>query len=331
MQDERAEDHKNIDAEGKQTGFEKWELALSILKEAVAAAEIKDISEYKGEPLNLRWHVFSQATPKDVILKMLVQGTFGTINADVSLIVTAKLVVDEVDAKLSQPDANRLLDFAEEEYSEILRENARMILTALVNQIPVVAFALLSRAFQESIQSHIKTYVEPRLKEHWQSLGLPEDFTISPSEELNEDFRRIEVQFESLKQQFLGNKRARLTEERLANLANEYEQLRSAYGVAKDFYNQSRRAFFSGRRNRTEDEWKEEWMSLGSRMFTELHYRCLEEMSNSSRRDWLTRTPSEEFPKSRRTGREIVISVTTRRTGFCRRSRAASSHTSTAL
>jgi hypothetical protein len=279
-QGEVQEQESEKNAEGQPSDVENWKLALSILKEAVKNAGIQDFSEYKGEPLNLRWHIFSLETDRDVILKLLVQGLFGTISADVSLIMPARWVVDEVEDVLTQPDATRILDFSDEERAEILHENARMILTGYVHQIPLVAFQILSQALNDAVQSHIKTYVEPLLKEHWQSLGLPKDFTISPSKEFINHVKSVDEQFKMLRQSFLGNKRARLTDERRANLDEEHEQLRCEYQVAKDHYNQSRKAFFAGKRNRTEDEWAEEWNTQSYRMFPGLHYRCLREINS---------------------------------------------------
>jgi hypothetical protein len=279
-QDEQLEESNEKDTEAQQQNFEQWEFALSVLKEAVNRAGIKDISEYKGEPLKLRWHVFSQESDKDVILKLLVQGLFGTINADVSLIFPAKWIVDEVKAALDQPDATRILDFSEEERAEILRENSRMILTGFVIQFPAVSFQILSQALNDAFQAHIKTYVKPLLKEHWQSLGLPKDFTISPSQKFSDALKDIDKQFKILKQQFLGNKRARLTDEKRANLDDEHEQFRSEYQLAKDYYNQTRKAFFAGKRNRTIAEWNEEWRTISYRMFPTLFYRCLNEIND---------------------------------------------------
>jgi hypothetical protein len=280
MQDEHPEGNGEENPEAQQINIKKWELAHSILKEAVAELGIKDISEYKGEPLNLRWHVFYQETDKDVILKMLVKGMFGWINFDVSLIMTAKWIVDEVENVLSQPDATRILDFSEEERDTKLHENARMILRGYIIQFPVVAFQIFSQAINDAVQSHIKTYVKPLLKDHWKSLGLPKDFTISPSEAFNNELRSIDEQFTVLRKSFLGNKRIRLTEEKRANLDDEHEQLRSEYQVAKEYYNHSRKAFFAARRNRTEDEWVEEWSAQSFRMFPTLNYHCLAEINN---------------------------------------------------
>jgi hypothetical protein len=125
--------------------------------------------------------LFYEDRQNDVILKMFVQGYFGSFHADVSLIICAKWILDEVDRILSQPDADRLLSFAEQERPELLRENTRMILMAFVSRIPVVAFHSLSVALSESVDSHLKLYVGPLLKEHWQSLGLPEDYSLTPT------------------------------------------------------------------------------------------------------------------------------------------------------
>lgn len=279
-QEVRQDGRGEMDAEVWAKEVEKFQLALSLLREAVVNAGIKDIAEYQGEPLNLRWHAFSQETDRDVVLKMLVQGTFGLISADVSLRAAAKLIVDEVEHALDGPDAKRVLDFTDEERAELLRENARMILTKYVTYIPIAAFQILSQAIKDAVQSHIKTHVEHRLKEHWQSLGLPKDFTVSPSADFNREHESIAKQFTALRKGLLGDRRAWLTDEKRAALDEEHEQLRSEYQLAKELYNQSRKAFFAGKRNRTEDEWAEEWIAQGYRMFPNLNYRCLAEINS---------------------------------------------------
>lgn len=260
--------------------FAKLEFTLSVLKEAIAEVGIKDISEYDGEFPTRRWLIFSQERDRNIVLRMLVNGTLGLINADVTLIQTAVWIVDEVEAILNQPNAPRILDFTEDERDGLLRENARLILMKYVQQIPVVSFQLLSQAVNDAVESHIKTYIEPRLKEHWQSLGLPAKFTISPSKEFSNHLKGIDEQFKSLRKGLLGDRRAWLTDEKRANLDEEHEQLRSDYQVAKDYYSQYRKAFLAGKRNRTDDEWTEEWAAQSSRMFPNLHYRCLSEIND---------------------------------------------------
>lgn len=282
--DERAEDHQQdkdeTDAEAWAEEIRKFEFALSVLKEAVANAGVKDISEYKGEPLDRRWHLFSTETDGDVVLKMLVKGTFGWLSADVSLIVTAKSIVDEVEHALNRPDAKRILDFTDEECPELLRENVRMILTNYVSYIPITTFQILSQAIKDAVQSHIKTHVEFRLKEHWQALGLTKDFTVSPSADFNREHESIAKQFTALRKGLLGDRRAWLTEEKRAALDEEHEQLRSEYQGAKELYNQNRKAFFAGKRNRTEDEWAELWITQSYHIYPNLNYRCLAEINS---------------------------------------------------
>lgn len=280
MQDERSENSEGHGVESQQVDNERWELAFSVLKEAIAEAGIKDISEYDGEPLNLRWHVFSQENDQDVILKMQIGGGFGRINADVSLAIAAKLIVDEVDNVLSQPDVARNLEFTDEDRPKILRDHARMILRRYVAHIPVVAFHILSQALSDAIQSHIKNVIEPSLEEHRETVGLPKDFTISPSEAFSKELQNIDKQFTSLRKGFLGDRREFLTPEKRAKLGEEYEQLRVEYEAAREFYNQSRKSFLATRRNRTEDEWTEKWYTLSSLMYPNLHYHCLAEINN---------------------------------------------------
>ena len=140
MQENHSESVTEAKFQPTQQDIERWELALSILREAVAAADVKDISEYTGEPNSSRWEVFSHQLPRDVVLEMSVRGLFGRVHSDVSLITTAVWVMNEVEYVLNGPDANQLLDFTDDERPEILRENPRMIITNWVRRIPAVAF-----------------------------------------------------------------------------------------------------------------------------------------------------------------------------------------------
>lgn len=276
MQDENQENVQNEVSEKEQRlENERWAIAFSALKEAVADAGIKDISEYNGEPLELRWRVFSVENDQDIILKLQAQGLIGVFDVDISLILAARLVLDEVEKILTQPDATRIFDFEEKERREILHDHTRMILKQFVTQIPIVSFRNITQALDDSIQGHIKTSVEPLLKEHWESVGLPNDFTVSPSAAYLTAIKGVNEHFNVLREGFvLGNKRARLTDERRANLDVEHELFRSEYQHAQNQYKYNRKQFFVGHRNRTEDEWEEEWLKLSFKMFPDLNYDC---------------------------------------------------------
>jgi hypothetical protein len=278
MQDERSEETN--DNSDEQKAHEKLKLARSIIKEAVTNAGIKDISEYKGEPLTNRWHVFSANHGDDVVLRMYVQGIFGVINADVSILHAAGWAIDETELVLNRPDATELLDFTEEERPDLLHENARMIVEQFVRQVPIIFYPLISKALRQSIEAHVNNHVKTLLKDHWQALGKPKDFTLSPSTTFMDYAKKIDEEFEALMKGLLGNRRAWLTAERREHLDEEHEQLRASYQVAKDYYNQSRQAFFLGKRNRTVDEWNEEWMTNSLRIFPDLSYRCLSEIND---------------------------------------------------
>ncbi len=280
MQEEHPEDGSDNNTEAQQRNSERWEFALSVLKEAITDAGIRNIAEYKGEPLGKRWDVFFHESSTDIILKMFVDGLFGTIRADYSLLLSTSLLIEEVETTLNQPDANQLFDITDEDHPEVLRENARMILTALIQRIPIVAFRLLTQALDEAIQWHIKTHIEPRLKEHWRSLGKPEDFTISLSKNFSDAIQNTNEQFETLRKELSGDKRARLTEEKRANLGSEHAQLRSEYQNAKNYHDQAQKVYLAVKRNRTIDGWREEWETLCLRMFPDLHYRCLYEVAD---------------------------------------------------
>src|SRR5205085_5044904 len=100
MQNEQPEE--NDATSDEQKAHEKRILARSILSEAITALGIKDISEYQGEPLNLRWHVYSQNIQGDPMLRILIQGVFGVIDANVHLMRAINLVINEIELILNK-------------------------------------------------------------------------------------------------------------------------------------------------------------------------------------------------------------------------------------
>jgi hypothetical protein len=278
MTDQQPEEINNN--EDQQKRREKLQLIYSIIQEALNNIGIKDISTYNGEPLTQRWHLFSSKIGDETVLRMYVQGIFGTINADVSLFDAALRAIGETEGVLNRPDATELFDFSEEERPELLRENARMIVERFVRHIPIIFFQLISTALRDSIEAHVNNHVKILLKDHWQTLSKPPNFTLTPSDEFIDHVKRIDKEFTALRKGILGDKKAWLTDERREQLPEEHEQLKAAYQEAKDFYTQLHKAFISGKRNRTVDEWNTEWMTTSVRMFPNLYYSCLSKIND---------------------------------------------------
>ena len=103
MQNEQSEESRSEDKEEQQNLHEKFDLALAILKEAVPMQQLRILPDTMENFLTFAGMCSFRKLIKDVILKLLIQGLFGGINADVSLTLAAAWILDEIEAIRNQP------------------------------------------------------------------------------------------------------------------------------------------------------------------------------------------------------------------------------------
>jgi len=145
-------------------------------------------------------------------------------------------------------------------------------------------FHALFQNLNEVFISHIKKFVEYDLREHWEELGMPKDFSLVPDNNLSEivkSFPESELlllkflentnqEFSAYRKSAFTDRKAWLTPEAQANLPNEYDNLRLQY---KDIIKECKiehEAFFRINRRATFDDWKKHWQEFCDEKFPDL-------------------------------------------------------------
>ncbi len=253
----------------------KWEHAFNILKEVVREIGLKDVSEYKGEILNQRWQIFKREHPHDVSLVLLVSGLYGTLEGDFFLLKGAFWIMEEVEKLLRQPHADKLFDLPDEEsLIAAIDYHTRNLLNNYIHYLPAKMCQALDQALDDSVCGYIKNVIEPTFRTQWESLGLPDDFTLLPSDEL----QKYDKQLEELRKIFIGAKRPKLTAEQRQAMREEYQNLRLAYAEARRFHDLSRKTFFKNNPTSKDKDgaWREKWFAIHVEMFPKLRSECLQ-------------------------------------------------------
>jgi hypothetical protein len=251
---------------------ERGRLYVRLLKEAVEIAGVPDISEYKGEPLENRWHIFKVENSGAVILRLLVNTISGTLHADFYLFKAAVWIYDEAERVLNHPDAAKIFEIEnDEERKEATYENARDCLVKYIKYLPIKIYQSLEKALDESIKNYIKQEIEPDYRENWESLGLSSDF-LYPSKEYKEHAKQVE----GWRKVLIGEKKLPLKKMDREILRSQYDELLVQYNSAREYHDTSRKVFFKTRRIAKDSEWREKWSTMGVDMFPRLKPECLQ-------------------------------------------------------
>jgi hypothetical protein len=255
--------------------FAKWERALRVLQEAIQARGLSDFSEFRPEQLSdNRWELYKQEHQYDVSLHILASGLFGKFQGEIFLIKGAHHMIEEMTNLMHQPDAAKLFNLSDENnVDEMVDIHVHCLLSQYINFLPAKMFQALNQTLDDSIRGYFKNVLEPTYRDHWKSLGLPDDFTLLPKVEL----QKYDKQLEDLRKMFVGDKRPKLTKEQLSILAEEHQKLRRDYGEAKRFHKTSRETFFNNNISLIDKDvnWRKTWSNMSSEMFPTLRSECL--------------------------------------------------------
>ncbi|SRR6266545_1020450 len=266
------------------------ERALRLLKEAVSEVNIPDASEYvgsrayylrswaireedwgkkTGEWPEKRWEIFKFELARDVILCIQINNTLlGVSWMEISLLLVAADLVRGAEKILNGPDANSVFDIStQEERDGALDDNVRQTLVSYIKLLPLMLAQAIDQTYQDSIQRQIKMYIQPLLREHWRSIGLPENFDFLEGW----NHQSYATGLDQNRQVFLGLKRPALPKE----LPQYYKDLRIAYKTAKKYHDEKKSLFLSSGNRRNNTSWREYWEKDSLEIFPNLAPSCL--------------------------------------------------------
>lgn len=287
--------HKSIDREKSQQmdqnqqdeSHKRAERATRLLKEAIKEANISDYTEYLGtaayfarywnidpkdadkisEWPNQRWNVFKVEYPKDVVLLIQINRPEGLAWIETPLLGPAWDLIKGAEQILDAPDATKLFVIeSTEDREEAIDFNVRAALVNYINFLPVMLAKAVEGAYEDSIERQVKLSIEPQMREHWHSIGLPDGFSIlGPWERYS-----YTKQLEEFRKVFVGKAKPAIPD----NLPQMYGELRLAYKKARNHHNDSRKIFLASNRD-DEDAWRKYWDQNCMQMFPQLAYGCL--------------------------------------------------------
>jgi hypothetical protein len=270
------EDQEERTSESQEEQFSKWKRAFKILQGAVEDCQLRDFSEFKeGEFLENHWRTFKYEHQGDISLIVLASGLFGTLQWEFFLLKGVAHIVEQLEELLRRPNADKVFALSEEDdLEEVLNLHARALTSNYIHYLPVVMYQSLKQSLDDTIRGYFKNVIEPNLKEHWKSLGMPDDFALLPESEL----QKYDRQMEDLRKIYVGEKRPKLTREQLSQLVELYQTLRSEYQAARRFHNQARETFFKSNITARDKDgaWRKAWSSMASDMFPSLNAECLD-------------------------------------------------------
>ncbi len=255
--------------------FEQFNAAQELLREVVHEMGIPDISECEGDVFSGRWNIIKYETPEIVQLLIKVSSEFGFFYANFIGMQTAHYFMTHLKKLLSQPDAGKIFDIDandKEAVADAARFSAKMLLQHFINQLPMRFYRASIQSLDDAISGYVKRVVEPTYKERWESLGLPQEFTLMPDMEL----RKRDKELEDLRKMMVGLKKPEITDEIKAKLPKHHEELRKDYQQAREYHDTSREIFFRSRHSSNSEQWREKWWDISKEMFPQLHYKCLE-------------------------------------------------------
>ena len=110
------------------------------------------------------------------------------------------------------------------------------------------------------------------MREHWTELGLPKDFNLI----LDSDIEKLRKINNDRKKYFLGERKHFLTEWVIVGLADDADNLREQYKLAKKRYKDAKSGFKSLNGSQVDDErsekWAETWFGICLKEFPDLNY-----------------------------------------------------------
>lgn len=269
----------------QQESERRRERAVRLIKEAIATADVKDYSEYFGTPSHAirywlndpkdapdsvewpsqRWDRFKIEYESDVILLIQLNTQEGLAWVETSLLGTAVHLIIGAEKILDGPDAAKAFEIdTPQARDDAIEFNVKGALVSYIDYLPVMLSRAVEGAFEDSIQRQVKTSIEPAMRDHWQSVGLPEDFDVLAAwgrasyVENVDEYRKF----------FVGTKKPVIPE----SLPQLYQDLRKEYAKAKRHHNESRNLFL---RSNKEAAWRKYWEESCLQMFPRLAYQCL--------------------------------------------------------
>jgi hypothetical protein len=272
------------------------ELAYQLAKEVVEAFNFEDVSNYVDRDIDINKANYYKIDDGRNIKAYAEVGTmYGDIKVQFSLTLIALdlirlcqfLLSDEkaptvlkssvfYELQKRNIDMLTLFDLKESEVEETIKETTKRVLGMFIQNIPLFTRSGIIDALGHSKIGYCQYLLKPLLKEHWQKLGLPDDFNLITEPEL-ESVKKYNT---DRKKWFLVDRKQLLN---MDTLADEADNLRKQYRDAKAVFLEYKGSFDLLNPNASDEEWEDKWIDIRLEKFPTLHYKALDSINQGYR------------------------------------------------
>lgn len=273
--------------------IKRFELASELTKELVNELQIPDSKDYVEKEFSVNQNtMYKTELNHSTYLYAEIGTLYGPIEIKFSLTLIAIHLLQLIELILSDETAPTVLknsvmyelrkrninmltlfDITESEVEEVCKFRTKDVLKVFLLNVPMFAQCTLEDALGFSKLGYCQHLLKPLLKDHWEGLGLPDDFNLVTESEL-EMVRKYNL---DRKKWFLGDKKQLLN---MATLADEAGALKAEFKRAKTRHAECKESFYKLSPHATEEEWKEKWVDIYLAEFPKLHYKALDDIEN---------------------------------------------------
>lgn len=282
------EDSENsqLSEETEEILSEKLALAMQIAKEAVSELEIPEFSYDDERLLSLRWMVFYKEEGNDITLSIQLNSLSVGTMFQTSLGLIVFHILSELNRLFASKKAMKLLGVEESERGLTIYDKTLSLTKLYINYLPLVIFHSFHQALSETIISYIKKSLEYDLREHWEELDLPKNFSLVPDNNFSkilelfpdtnlpvlQTLDEVNEEFSAYRKSAFSNRKALFNQEVFSQLPVLYKELRLLYKEAKKEYVTEKEAFDRVSRRRGGDNWETYWEEVCEEKFPSLFF-----------------------------------------------------------
>ena len=258
-------------------------LAIQIARQAVINLKIPEFTG-RGGFVNQRWNVFYLDKGNDISLGVEFNPPITSSMLYTSLGHVAWRMLREINLLLSNSEVLNSLGVEELDRESTIYDKTLVLTTDYIVRLPMVIYHSFHQTVNEVLVSHVKKFVEYDLREHWESLGFPKDYSLVPENNLNNlvklfpevsfelipHLEIIDEEFSAYRKAAFSDRKIWLTPQVFSKLPDDYEQFQIQYKKARKEHNSLKKAYFKVNRRATFEDWDKHWVETSSQDFPNL-------------------------------------------------------------
>lgn len=229
---------------------ERKNLTFKIASDAIRELNVPEFNLERSEFTQNKSGVFYTEREMDIDLCIEFRLTFTTGYLQTSLIGFVFNIIDELELLYESPKAKEILELDDNDKNEVIYQKALDLTKQYIAHLPNVIFHSFHQTAKETIVNYLKKMVEHDLRESRKIQGLPDNFSLTPNNNLEEIVKlypegqfgfcerleMIDKEYTTYRKTAYKDRKVWLKNQNPENLPKEYEALRLLFNQAKKEY-----------------------------------------------------------------------------------------------